>query len=76
MLSNQCQNCGCPEELEYFEHVLGGVTLCDACSWEPAHKINKQRDPPIWKKIGKDWVPPDAKPCISGKQSEMIHRVK
>ena len=76
MLNSQCQNCGCPDELEYFEYVLGGITLCDACSWEPPNKIKKLVDPPTWKKIGKNWVPPDSTPCISAKQSEMIHRVK
>ena len=74
--SNECQNCGCPEELYFYEHVLGGVTLCDACSWETPSKIRKLENPPKWSLVGKNWVPPNSKPCISGKQSEMDCRAK
>ena len=66
----------CPEELDFYEHVMDGITLCDACSWETAGNLQKLEHPPKWKKQGKNWVPPDAKPCISGKQSEMNHGSK
>ena len=66
---SSCQNCGCPDEkeLEYFHHVLDGITLCDTCSWMSITKLPKEL--PEWKKIDGSWIVAYCNPG-SCKQSE------
>ncbi len=67
-----CQNCGNPEDIEFFAHTLGGITLCDTCSWLPHKSVYKRTNLPKWIKHGNGWIPDEPIPkCISAKQSEM-----
>lgn len=32
---NNCQNCGIKDDLEVFDHVHGGIVLCQDCADMP-----------------------------------------
>jgi hypothetical protein len=42
-----CENCGIKDDLEVFEHVLGGIRLCQDCADLPVRKVQKR---------GVEWV--------------------
>lgn len=39
--SSKCQNCGIPDEIEFFPYVLNGIYLCQDCADLPVKKISK-----------------------------------
>ena len=66
-----CENCGCPEELFVYEHVLEGIRLCSSCADLPIKEVSK-KEHPQWRIVGGAFVHPN---CISCKQSEMPKKI-
>jgi len=52
-----CENCGIKDELEFFEHVLGGIRLCQDCADLPVRKVRKRGL--NWVKVKGEYFPPD-----------------
>lgn len=44
----RCENCGCPDNLVFYEYVKCGITLCDWCSYKRVKAVKKRKNPPIW----------------------------
>lgn len=41
----QCQNCQNRPSKEFFEHVKGGIHLCDECADLPVTQVEKKETP-------------------------------
>lgn len=54
-----CENCGKPDELEFFEYVLNGITLCQDCADLPVNKVVKRNPMVNWVKIDGEFFPPN-----------------
>jgi hypothetical protein len=52
-----CENCGIKDDLEVFEHVLGGIRLCQDCADLPVRKVQKRSLE--WVKVKGEYFPPD-----------------
>lgn len=52
-----CDNCGIKDDLEVFEHVLGGISLCQDCAELPVRKVRKRGLE--WIKVDGEYFPPD-----------------
>jgi len=37
-----CENCGCKDDLEVFEHILDGIRLCPDCADLPVRSVQKR----------------------------------
>lgn len=58
-LADSCQNCGILDDLEFFEFVLGGITLCQDCAELSVKKIQKKNSSINWVKVDGEYFPPD-----------------
>lgn len=52
-----CDNCGIKDDLEFYEHIRGGIRLCGDCSTLPIHQVRK-RDMK-WVKVNGEYFPPN-----------------
>jgi len=52
-----CENCGIKDDLEIFEHVLGGIRLCQDCADLPVRMVQKRSVE--WVKVKGEYFPPD-----------------
>lgn len=52
-----CENCGAKDDLERFEHVLCGITLCQDCADLPLNRVKKRKIE--WIKLEGEYFPPD-----------------
>lgn len=56
---NNCENCGIKDDLEFFEHVFSGITLCQDCALLPISRVDKRGDKIKWVKVNGEYLPPD-----------------
>jgi hypothetical protein len=54
-----CENCGIQDDLQFFTHLLGGITLCDDCVTLPVNQIKKRGESVKWVRIGGEYFPKD-----------------
>jgi hypothetical protein len=58
-LLTKCENCGIKDDLENFENVLCGITLCQDCADLPLRQIKRSRI--NWIDVDGEEFPPDIK---------------
>ena len=54
-----CQNCGTPADLEYFEFIHEGINLCFDCGDLPVKKVSKKGESNNWVQIDGEFYPPN-----------------
>lgn len=52
-----CENCGTIDELEWFEWVMDGITLCQDCADLSVNKISRKNVFIKWVKVDGDYYP-------------------
>jgi len=55
-LLNSCQNCGCPYDTFYYQHVKKGITLCDWCADKRVASVSKKRHIPEWQMVDGKYI--------------------
>lgn len=57
LLNSNCDNCGTVDDLQFYEHVLGGISLCEDCADLPVSKVSKSGV--NWVKVSGEYFPSD-----------------
>ena len=56
-LKSNCENCGSKDDLEYYEFVLNGITLCGDCADLTPKNICKNNASINWVKVDGELYP-------------------
>lgn len=57
--TDNCENCGGVDEIEHYEFVLDGITLCGDCADLPVKHVKKNPSKINWVKVNGEYFPPN-----------------